>query len=319
MVSYHELEALKAVSDVKLTLTRNDVLPQAYQAIDVPFLSDYFASLKMEGLNVDLAIFNGNPWGFTAKKLKPAKIIADVPAHNLEQSIEEFHRLGLQYNYVHMTDPYLWSCYTEHIRMADVVLCPSKMSADYIRKKLALTNRMVIIPHGCTLPLETKPLPEIFTVGHVGVNGPDKGQIYLVTAWNSLRLSNVRILLAGYGTERWGGLGHVSDAEKIYEQTSVFVQPTVTEAFGIPVLEALSHARPVIVTEGCGASELIEDGKEGFVVPIRDVRGIAEKIQYVHDNPSEIKRMGQNARKKSEQFSWERIEEKYRKVYEECR
>jgi len=317
VVSYHELEALKGVSDVALTLTRNDILPQVYNAFDVPFLSDYFASLKMEGLNVDLAVFNGNPWGLSAKKLKPAKIIADVPAHNLEQSIEEFRRLGLKYNYVHMTDPYLWSCYTEHIRIADVVLCPSKMSAEYITKKLSLTNRVVVIAHGCTLPSETKPLPEIFTVGHVSVNGPDKGQIYLVNAWNSLQLKNARIMLAGYGTEHWGGLGHIGDVRSIYEQSSIYVQPSITEAFGITLLEAMAHGRPAIVTEGCGASELIEDGKEGFVVPIRDVRSIAEKIQFFRDNPSEIGKMGRNARSKAKLYDWKIIESKYVELFKE--
>jgi len=317
VVSYHELEALKSISDVELTLTRNDVLPQAYQSFDVPFLNDYFASLKIEGLNVDIAVFNGNPWGSTAKKLKPAKIIADVPAHNLEQSIEEFHRLGLKYNYAHMTDPYLWSCYTEHIRIADVVLCPSKMSAEYITKKLDLKNRVAVIPHGCTLPSETKPLPETFTVGHVSVNGPDKGQIYLVNAWNGLQLNNAKILLAGYGTEHWGGLGHIGDVRSIYEQCSIYVQPSVTEGFGISLLEAMAHGRAVIATEGCGASELIEDGKEGFVIPIRSPEKIAEKIQWFHDNPSEIKRMGQNARVTAEKYSWSIIEGGYAKLFVE--
>jgi len=314
MVSYHELAALKSVSDVAFTLTRNDILPQAYHASDVPFLSDYFASLKMDGVNVDLAVFNGNPWGLSAKKLKPSKIIADVPAHNLEQSIEEFRRLGLKYNYVHMTDPYLWSCYTEHIKMADVVLCPSKLSAEYIQNKLALTGRVVVIPHGCTLPQQVEPLPDTFTVGHVGVNGPDKGQVYLVKAWNSLKL-NGRMLLAGWGTQHLGGLGHVNDTTKIYEQTSVFVQPTVTEAFGIPVLEAMSHGRPVIVTEGCGTYELIEDGKQGFAVPIRSPEKIAEKIQYFFDNPSEIGKMGVVARETAENYSWEKIRRQYEALY----
>lgn len=275
---------------------------------------DYFASCKIEELNIDLAIFNGNPWGLTVKKLKPAKIIVDVPAHNLELSIEEFHRIGLQYNHVHMTDPYLWRCYTEHIRLADVVLCPSKLSAEYITRKLGLINRVVVIPHGCTLPSETKPLPEIFTVAHVGVNGPDKGQIFLVKAWNSLRL-NARILLAGYGTEYLGGLGHIDDVRSIYEQCSVYVQPSVTEGFGIPLLEAMAHGRPVIATEGCGSCELVEDGKEGFIVPIRSPEALANGIRYFSDNPNEVKRMGINARAKAEKYEWSKIEKRYEELY----
>jgi len=227
--------------------------------------------------------------------------------------MSEFYRLGLPYNYPHLTNQFLWRLYTAHIKMADTVICPSKTSADYIAEKLGLDN-VVVIPHGCNPPKEIPPYPDTFTVGHLGVNGPDKGQVYLVTAWRRLNIDG-RLLIAGFGTKVWGGLGYVKDPSIVYANCTVYVQPSVTEAFGIPCLEAMSYGRPVIATEGAGVHELIEDGKEGFIVPIRNSHAIAEKILYFYDNPSEVKRMGRNARLKALNYTWDKIREHYKEVY----
>lgn len=77
------------------------------------------------------------------------------------------------------------------------------------------------------------------------------------------------------------------------------------------------NCRPVIVTEGAGSSDLVEDGKEGFVIPIRNPKAIAEKIQYFRDNPSELKTMGKNARLKAEKYSWVKVEQTYGELYRE--
>jgi glycosyltransferase involved in cell wall biosynthesis len=284
-----------------------------------PFLNDYFCLWKIKNeAPFELAHFNGAPFGLTADYLKKqgTKILATVPAHNLERSVEEHIKLLGQYPYIHMTDPYLWSIYSHHIKIADTVICPSKTSANYIKQKLQLAKDPTIIRHGCNIPKETAPYPETFTVGHLGQVGPDKGQIYLVQAWNSLKLPNARIFIAGQGTEQLGGAGYVPDEKTFHNSISILVQPSVSEGFGIPVLDAMANARPVIVTTGAGVHELVEDGKEGFVIPIRDPVAILEKLQFFYDHPDEIRRMGQNARAKAEQYTWQKIEEEYKKVYQ---
>jgi len=323
-VAYYESMALRNVTLKCLVLERRDISPTKWGLPDNEFLYDYFAyQLLRNEIEVDIAHFNGNPFGLTAKKLKEngAKIFVSVPAHNLELSIEEFEHLGIKYPFVHMTNPYLWELYTEHIRIADVIISPSWYSARYIKEKLKLENMIEVIPHGTEIPSTFPPYPQIFTVAHIGVNGPDKGQIYLVKAWNKLiteGLKDAKILLAGHGTETWGGLGYIENPKMVYEQCSVYVQPSVTEGFGIPVLEAMAHGRPVIVTEGCGSSEIVDDKKDGFVVPIRDPDALAEKIRYFYEHPEAISIMGINARKKVEQnFSWDKIRKKYEELYHE--
>jgi len=285
-----------------------------------PFLNDYFCLWKIRNeAPFELAHFYGTPFGLTAEYLKKqgTKILATVPAHNLERSVEEHIKLFGQYPYNHMTDPYLWSIYSHHIKIADTVICPSKTSADYIKEKLQLQKDPTIIRHGCNIPKEIAPYPENFTVGHLSQVGADKGQIYLVQAWNSLKLPNARIFVAGQGTERLGGAGYIPDEKVFHRSISIYVQSSITEAFGIPVLDAMANARPVIVSEGAGVHEIVEDGKDGFVIPIRDPLVVAEKIRFFFEHPDEIVRMGRNARVKSEQFSWDKIEKEYESLISE--
>lgn len=338
-VSYHELEALKRISDVKMALSLENIYPPKRGLPDSPFLYDYIASsLIDDNLSsnniIDIIVTNGNPFGQTVRKLKSRnpdiKIIVDCPAHNLERSIEEFKILGLNYPFNHMTDPYLWDLYTVHYKEATVMMCPCKYSAEYIKKKMGFDSleykdkKIVVIPHGCNIPdiSEVKYPPDgMFVVGYLGMNGPDKGLIYLVNSWNKLISNNIlnkektKILVAGYGTESLGGLGHINNPADIYKNISVYVQPSVTEGFGLEVLEAMSYRKPVIVSEGAGAHEIIEDGVDGFVVPIRDPEKISEKILYFYNNPNEVIRMGKNAREKSLFYDWKNIEGQYQKIY----
>ena len=329
-VSHHELKVLSAVTDVEKVLTDIDIEPKLPKLSGTTrsFIWDYLAAHELKEHKVDLAFFNGSPFGITMRLLKPAKTIVDIPAHNIEESVKEFEKQtgAGSYPFHHLIEPFLWNMYSQHIQNADVILCPSKLSADYISTKLSLKNRIVVIPHGCFLPEERLiHSPNDFSVAHVGANGPDKGQIYLIQAWNKLNQNPNfagSLVMVGKKTLFWRPFKvfsseYVDNIGKVYNDCAVYVQSSVTEGFGIPVLEAMAYARPVIVTEGTGACELVNDGKEGFIVPIRDPDAIKEKIEYFHDNPDEVKRMGKNARAKAEKYSWKIIEGKYQKLLQE--
>jgi glycosyltransferase involved in cell wall biosynthesis len=91
----------------------------------------------------------------------------------------------------------------------------------------------------------------------------------------------------------------------------------VTEGFGIEILEAMAYGRPVIVSRGAGGVDVVEDGVNGFVIEPRDVKGIKDRIQFFRDNPEAIKIMGEQARKTSMDYSWDKIEAKYVSMYKE--
>jgi len=317
--------------------------PGYYKQPSNPFLFDYFAYWNLPNEHIDIAHFYGAPFGITAREIKKrnprSTILIDIPAHNLELSIQE-HQMGIGvYPYIHMVDPFLWEVFSEHIRLADIIISPSKTSLRYLResetfhKILKYRQKdipMIHIPHGTNIPPveEIKPFPEKFSVATLSQCGWDKGQIYLLTAWKALEniFPNYTCNVAGYNTENWKPfveknniknitLGAVDNAADAYNNCTVYVHPSVTEGWGITVIEAMSYGRPVVVTNETGACEVVEDGKNGFVIPIRDPTIIAEKIRWLHDNPEECKRMGQEARKTAEKYSWDDMRKKYEETY----
>jgi len=69
--------------------------------------------------------------------------------------------------------------------------------------------------------------------------------------------------------------------------------------------EAMSQGLPLIITENNGGSDLILEGKTGFLVPIRSPQAIAEKISWFLDNRSMIPEMSNAVRRHAAKYTWE--------------
>ena len=324
IVSYYECQALKEISkliQVVCPISEDMGVPVETISLngryhDNPFMWDYVTSLKAK--HADIAFFNGAPFSSTVRAINPSLVVVDVPAHDLELSIEEHQKLLGVYPYRHMIDKPLRDWFFDYVVNADVIICPSKMSADYVKRNPGTKAKVVVVPHGTDLPDEVKPLPEQFKVGYLGAAGPDKGTIYLLKAWAGLMYQDNELLLAGSAWarvqlpplfqrgQRVNIMGRVENVSDFYNSISVYCQPSVTEGFGISCLEAMAHGRPVVVSEGAGVSELVKDGVEGFVTPIRDAGAIAERIDWLRRKPEKVKEMGEKARLKAEKYTWER-------------
>lgn len=346
-VSFHELKALTEYSG-KYLLPEN---PRVYEKLpDLiiekayprnPFMYDYYlASILDKPDDVRLAHFYGASFTLCMKRLTKAVKTATVAAHNLEVSLEEWADFKMWKGPPpHLTNDSLFRLVCKGlVEEVDKIICPSRRSADYLRGKLGIdASRFAVIPHGVDLPQNCNSEKPGFIVFNLGAFGPDKGVKYLANAWNMLRFEiDGELIIAGTEFNKYlfkpyldvtsafeerfkfHPLDYIAKEVKEiwYNAASVYVLPSVTEGFGLTVLEAMSHGVPVVVAEGAGASELVENGINGFVVPIRDSLALADAIKHFYDNPSEVKRMGANARMTAEKYSWEKIEEEYKKVWQ---
>lgn len=324
VVSYHELNALKNTTHVRDTYQRVGILHLEEKYPNNPFMYDYYiASLIQKPDEIELAQFYGSGFTLTSKRLTKAKKFITVPAHNLPESLKEWNDLGLPL-FQHLTDPFLFSLLTQSLKETTVtVICPSKTSAQYLQEA-KLADNIKIIPHGTDLPEKWSPERSGFKIFNLGQYGPDKGHKYLLEAWKLFNENSAELYIAGANITpqkpcaNTNIIGYITEEQKkqMYAETAVYVQPSVTEGWGLEVGEAMSYGVPVIVTEGVGAKDMVEEGKDGFIVPIRNPKKIAEHLKYLYDNPSEAKRMGRNARAKAEQYSWARIEKLYEKLYQ---
>jgi len=255
-------------------------------------------------------------------KSKGTKISYTVDAHDPDLSIEEFGRCGIPYEHKHMSDKNLRTLHNKGCVLADLMIVPSS-NGEKIMKSVGC-RRIAIIPHPVR-NFEVSSLPEKFAVGYIGQAGPDKGLRYLFQAWKSEDLKDSRLIVAGSHVEfmvsiwrREGGrnveiMGYVGGVEQFFRRISVYVQPSVTEGFGIPVLEAMSMGRPVIVSQGAGAVDAITSSAKpiGMDVPIRDPKAIAQAIRFYRDYPDKIEEHGRNGQIQSKGYSTESIRDRY--------
>jgi glycosyltransferase involved in cell wall biosynthesis len=324
----NELMALESISEVT-AITGKELSLQNLHQPENPFLRDYLTLQEIKGRDFDLAHFYGGCFTETVRYLKEhgAKVSYMIAAHDRKLSIEEFHRLGLEYPFYHVSNDRLFEIYTEGHRLADVVLTQSSKSIPILREA-GCAQTIEVVPGGITWPENVKPIPENFDCLYLGACGPDKGLIYLIQAWGMLDYPDSKLILAGSGTETLEPfirqvtdkgifvlLGRVPDISEVYNACSVYIQPSVTEGFGLEIPEAMSYGRAVIASEGAGASEIIEDGIDGFVVERRNPSQIAERIGSLKRDRADLVRMGEKAREKARYYTWYAMRQEYIKIW----
>jgi len=82
-------------------------------------------------------------------------------------------------------------------------------------------------------------------------------------------------------------LGHIPQPElkQIMSRSHAMILPSIEEGLALVQAQSLACGCPVIGTRHTGAEDLFADGKEGFIVPIRNPISIAEKLQLLADDP----------------------------------
>ncbi len=94
---------------------------------------------------------------------------------------------------------------------------------------------------------------------------------------------------------------------RAYQESDLFVFPSVVEGFAQVLLESLSCGLPVLSTTHTAAPDLIEEGIQGFVVEPRRPELMAEKIDWLIRHRPQLREMKYAARQKAEQFTWDRF------------
>ncbi|MFN4234177.1 MAG: glycosyltransferase family 4 protein [Bacteroidia bacterium] len=103
---------------------------------------------------------------------------------------------------------------------------------------------------------------------------------------------------------------------QFYQQIDVFVQNSVEEGLSMVILQAMACGKPIIATENSGAADFIENGKEGFIIPIMNNFILKEKIKYFYENKSVIKQFGDSSILRVKKgFTWEDYGSRAIKIY----
>jgi glycosyltransferase involved in cell wall biosynthesis len=185
---------------------------------------------------------------------------------------------------------------------------PSKRS-DSMRKTLAPKGELIIVSV-CRL-------------------APEKGFEFLAQAAKKLDEKGFKFKLLIVGGNKNEQVvqgirdmfGHLNDEGKVsfagflkgeelaraYASGDLFLHCSITETFGLVVLESMASGVPVIARDEGGPSEIVADGKSGYLVPPHNLDVFVEKVLKL-SNDSELRlKMARESRKMAEEATWEKI------------
>jgi glycosyltransferase involved in cell wall biosynthesis len=297
-------------------------------------LFDSFAKRRIEPC--DIFHFVSSVGLYCAQKAKQlgATIICDVrqehPAFQRRILEEESRRFGLK---AEVTGSSYERKVLEELELADFIIVPSSHAKrTYLAEGFA-PESLLVLPYGVELtdfhPPETS--PSSFRVIYAGSLTLRKGPQYLLEAFAG-GIPGVELVLAGSidpafkpllarceGAFTYSGVLPRLDLQKLYATGAVFVLPSLADSFSLATLEAMACGLPVIISENTGAADVVENGRHGFVVPIRDAVSIREKIIFMRDNRRARIEMSAAAAERAQTMSWTRYGsaavELYQRIY----
>jgi len=95
--------------------------------------------------------------------------------------------------------------------------------------------------------------------------------------------------------------------------------PSDYESFGMVALEAMASGTPVIASEVGGLAFLVQDGVNGFHVPVRDARALANAMRRILAEPQTRARLAADAAGAAQAYSWVNVADRLLAVFERVR
>jgi 1,2-diacylglycerol 3-alpha-glucosyltransferase len=217
----------------------------------------------------------------------------------------------------------------------DLVISPSESMAKILRE-LEVKSRIEVIPNGVDLQKfhQAKPFPRShfgFTdqdvlLVYAGRIAPEKNLSFLLQAFAGIAqlLPNIYLLMVGGGKKQFEeevqsliaqlgianrvrstGMIAYDDIPSYLAMCDIFVTTSVSETFGMSTVEAMGAGLPIMGVHSPGTSDIVEDGKTGFL-SAEDVAAFTAKLTYLCLHPELRREMGLAACESSKQYDIER-------------
>jgi starch synthase len=198
-------------------------------------------------------------------------------------------------------------------KCADAVTVPSTFAWQSFREMGIAATKLHQIPYGVRLDRffpTTAPATDRFEALFVGSVCLRKGIPYLLEAFAQLRHPNKQLTLVGTVQEeikpflaRYQNLDCLCctgplpqhELKHLMSRSHVMVLPSIEDGFGLVMAQAMACGCPVIATVNTGAPDLYQDGKEGFIVPIRNPIAITLCLEKLANDSGLRERMAKAA------------------------
>ena len=207
-----------------------------------------------------------------------------------------------------------WKSWREECEAADRIIVNSSWSFNGLARMGIPKEKLTVVPLALEANMPSfspKKYPKQFTAGRplrvlfLGQISLRKGIARLLSVARSLQSQPVEFLMVGpiqitipedlrsNRKIRWVGRVAQNRARNYYEQSDVFILPTLSDGFGLTQLEALAHRLPVIASRQCG--EVITDGVNGLLLDEPTTAAIQEALLSCLRNPDQLAQFSENA------------------------
>lgn len=211
---------------------------------------------------------------------------------------------------------------TAEIEMADVVVCPSKFVRDSLPPWSTKGKRCIIAEFGSPAAAPRNGEPKRRPGGPLrvlfaGSMTQRKGLADVFAAMKLLNRKDITLVVFGspvapmeFYRRQFPDFVHEGprpneEVLRLMETCDVLVLPSIVEGRALVQQEAMRSGLPLIVTSNTGGEDLIDEGKTGFLVPIRSPEQIAEKIEWFASHRDELETMREHARRMAAHLTWE--------------
>ena len=216
----------------------------------------------------------------------------------------------------------------------DRIVVPSSVARNSFAEMGYGDKTAVILPGVDSEFFSPPPQPEetrLFRACYMGRVQAAKGVGYLLQAWKRLALPQAELTLVGEATPAIQPLlrkyvdssvrlvQRMSPAEiaDCYRKSNLFVFPSASEGLAEELLEAMASGLPIVASDMSGASDCVAQGKEGWIVPTRNVDALADAILWCYRHSNERRELGQAARARIErEFTLRHYNERLLALYQ---
>jgi glycosyltransferase involved in cell wall biosynthesis len=252
---------------------------------------------------------------------------------------------GVELTWMERQFPFLAPLLRRIVRGSDAVTAISSYTAGRLARQVPGVEA-AIIPFGAAVDAPAEPPPYAwdgsrpFELLFVGRLVERKGVQLLLDALASLPAARRPVLhVVGDGPDRarleerarrlelgagavFHGFVAKDELQRRLSTCDAFVLPAVvdakgdTEGLGVVLIEAMSYARPVIASAAGGIVDIVEDGRNGFLVPPGDADALAEAIGRMMEDPARARALGLQGREDAAaRFSWDAIADRLAEIY----
>lgn len=159
--------------------------------------------------------------------------------------------------------------------------------------KIKANGRKVVLMIGRKDPV--KDFDTLFKTINLVYNQNNKICLWLIGNYDNLSEIKSQIKLPADQTQCFGRI-KINDLPAYYQTAEIIVSSSKSESFGKVLVEANACGKPVVATTTTGAKEIVQDGVNGFLVPIGNYQILAEKILWLLDNPQQAREMGEKGK-----------------------